>query len=143
MLIKKQKKRRIYCILRRAKSKKGEGYIDIVVLTIVSMLVLCTMLAVAPVFITKLNLDSYANELAREAEIAGRVGQETTQRLDMLNDIRGLNPDVAWDRNGQIQIGQDVTVTVTTVVDIGFFTFGSIPITLTSTATGTSEVLWK
>jgi len=36
MHIKKQKKRRIYCILRRAKSKKGEGYIDIVVLTIVS-----------------------------------------------------------------------------------------------------------
>jgi hypothetical protein len=101
------------------------------------------MLAVAPVFITKLSLDNYANELAREAEIAGRVGVETTQRLGRLNEIRGLNPAVAWDRNGQVQIGQDVTVTVTTVVDISFFTFVNIPITLTSTATGTSEVLWK
>jgi len=129
--------------LRRLKSKKGEGYIDVVVLTIVSMLVLCTMIAVAPVFITKLSLDNYANELAREAEIAGRVGVETTQRLGRLNETKGLNPDVSWDRTGQIQIGQDVSVTVTTVVDIGFFTFGNIPITLRSTATGTSEVLWK
>jgi hypothetical protein len=136
-------KRKMRPALRRLKSKKGEGYIDVVVLTIVSMLVLCTMIAVAPVFITKLSLDNYANELAREAEIAGRVGAETTQRLGRLNEIKGLNPNVAWDRTGQIQIGQDVTVTVTTVVDIGFFTFGSIPITLTSTATGTSEVLWK
>ncbi|MCL2637498.1 MAG: DUF4320 family protein [Oscillospiraceae bacterium] len=130
-------------MLRRAKSKKGEGYIDVVVLTIVSMLVLCTLLAVAPVFIAKMNLDTYANELSREAEISGRVGAETTQRLDRLNEIKGLNPDVAWDRIGRIQIGQDVTVTVSTVVDIGFFSFVAIPITLTSTATGTSEVLWK
>jgi len=143
MLEKRQKKRRIYYILRRAKSKKGEGYIDVVVLTIVSMLVLCTLLAVAPVFIAKMNLDTYANELSREAEISGRVGAETTQRLDRLNEIKGLNPDVAWDRIGRIQIGQDVTVTVSTVVDIGFFSFVAIPITLTSTATGTSEVLWK
>jgi hypothetical protein len=39
MLIKRQRKRRIYCILRRLKSKKGEGYIDVVVLTIAAMLV--------------------------------------------------------------------------------------------------------
>ncbi|MDR2559932.1 MAG: DUF4320 family protein [Oscillospiraceae bacterium] len=143
MLVKRQKKRRFYYLLRRAKSKKGEGYIDVVVLTIAAMLVLCTILAVLPVFIAKMNLDTYANELAREAEISGRVGAETNQRLNRLNEIKNLNPNVAWDRTGRIHIGQDVTVTVTTVVDIGFFTFVSIPITLTSTATGTSEVLWK
>jgi hypothetical protein len=98
-------KRKMRPALRRLKSKKGEGYIDVVVLTIAAMLMLCTMIAVAPVFITKLSLDNYANELAREAEIAGRVGMETTQRLGRLNETKGLNPDVAWDRTGQIQIG--------------------------------------
>ena len=139
-----KKRRRIFkIIMRRAKSKKGDGYMDVVVMTIAAMLVLCTMLAVTPVFLTKLSLDNYANELAREAEIAGRVGTETTQRLARLNEIKGVNPAVSWDRTGRIQIGQDVTVTVSRTVDIGFFSFGSIPIRLTSTATGTSEVLWK
>jgi hypothetical protein len=107
------------------------------------MLVLSTIITVTPIFLTKLTLDNYANELAREAEIAGRVGSETTERLSRLNEIRGLDPTVAWSETGQIQIGNDVTVTVSRTVDIGFYVFGSIPITLTSTATGTSEVLWK
>jgi hypothetical protein len=37
MLVKKQRKRRIFYILHRLKSKKGEGYIDMVVLTIVTI----------------------------------------------------------------------------------------------------------
>ena len=138
-----KKKRRLFHITRRAKSKKGEGFIDIVILTLAAMLVLATIITVTPIFLTKLTLDNYANELAREAEIAGRVGTETTHRLAVLNDIKGLNPAVAWDKTGQFQIGTDVTVTVSTTVDIGFYVFGSIPLRLSSTATATSEVLWK
>lgn len=141
--LRQKKRRRIFRIIRCLNSKRGEGYIDVIIMTIAAMLVLCTMLAVAPVFLTKLTLDNYANELVREAGIAGRVGQETTHRLNHLNDIKGLEPTVIWDRTGRIQIGQDMTVTVTTTVDMGFYVFGSMPITLTSTATGTSEVLWK
>lgn len=148
--IRQKKRRRLYAInwrqhllIHRAKSKKGEGYIDVVIMTIAAMLIFATMLAVTPVFLTKLSLDNYANELAREAEIAGRVGTETSQRLTRLNEIKGVNPAVSWNKTGKIQIGQDVTVTVTKTVNIGFYVFGSIPIRLTSTATGTSEVLWK
>lgn len=134
-----QKKR----VSNRLKSKKAEGYIDVVVMCIAAMLVFATMLAVTPIFLTKLSLDNYANELAREAEIAGRVGTETTERLQRLNETKGLNPTVTWDKTGRVQIGQDVTVTVQATVDIGFYVFGNIPIRLSSTATGTSEVLWK
>ena len=130
-------------MIKQLKSNKGEGYIDIVIMTIAAMLVLATIITVTPIFLTKLTLDTYASELAREAEIAGRVGTETTHRLNVLNDIKGLEPTVTWSRNGRFQIGTDVTVTVSTTVDIGFYVFGSIPITLTSTATGTSEVFWK
>ena len=130
-------------MIKRLKSKNGEGYIDIVIMTIAAMLVLATIITVTPIFLTKLTLDNYANELAREAEIAGRVGSETTQRLNRLNEIKDLNPTVTWSDTGQFQIGTDVTVTATTTVDIGFYVFGSIPITLTSTADATSEVFWK
>jgi len=140
---KRHKKRRLYLLFRRVKSRKWESYIDIVIMTLAAMLVLVTMITVTPVFLTKLSLDNYANELAREAEIAGRVGSETSQRLVVLNDIKGVNPAVSWSKTGQFQIGTDVMVTVSKTVDIGFYVFGSIPITLKSTATATSEVLWK
>jgi hypothetical protein len=42
-----------------------------------------------------------------------------------------------------IQLNNEVTVTLTLQYDIGFFNFGSFPITLTSKATGKSEVYWK
>jgi len=141
--IKHKKRRKLYKIICRVKSRKGESYIDIVIMTLAAMLVLVTMITVTPVFLTKLALDNYANELAREAEIAGRVGSETSQRLVVLNDIKGVNPAVSWSKTGQFQIGTDVMVTVSKTVDIGFYVFGSIPITLKSTATATSEVLWK
>jgi len=140
---KRHKKCRLYLLFRRVKSRKGESYIDIVIMTLAAMLALATMITVTPVFLTKLALDNYANELAREAEIAGRVGSETSQRLVVLNDIKGVNPAVSWSKTGQFQIGTDVMVTVSKTVDIGFYVFGSIPITLKSTATATSEVLWK
>jgi len=130
-------------IYNRLNSKRGEGYIDIVILTIAAMLVLTTIINVTPIFLTKLTLDNYANELAREAEIAGRVGAETTERLNRLNEIKGVNPTVTWNRTGQFQMGTNATVTVRTQVDIGFYVFGSIPITLESTANATSEVFWK
>ena len=50
----------------------------------------------APVYITKQQLDTYAVELVREAEIAGRVGTETTRRAAALTDSTGLDPDIRW-----------------------------------------------
>jgi hypothetical protein len=48
MLKSNQKKRRrlLFKLFRRAKSNRGEGYIDVVVMTITAMLVLCTILSV-------------------------------------------------------------------------------------------------
>lgn len=130
-------------MFNKLKSRKGSGYIDIVILCIVMMMFLVGLLNIAPVFIMKMSLDTYANELIREFEIAGRVDTETTNRLVRLNEVKNLNPNVSWTKTGKVQIGSDVTVTVTKVVDIGFSTFGSFPITLKSTAVGTSEVFWK
>ncbi|MEG0688465.1 MAG: DUF4320 family protein, partial [Hungatella sp.] len=85
-----------------------------------------------------------AAELCREAEIAGRVGNETTLRAQVLTQKTGLNPDISWSRSGKIQLNQEFTVTVTVQTDLGLFGgFGSFPVTLKAQASGKSEVYWK
>ena len=54
------------------KRRSGEGYIDVCVLVVCAMLVLALVVRVLPVYITKQQLNTYAVELVREAEIAGR-----------------------------------------------------------------------
>lgn len=126
------------------KNRPGEGYIDTCVLVVASMLVLAFVLQVLPVFIAKQQLDTYAVELMREAEIVGRVGSETTLREKVLNERMGIEPEVVWSKSGTIQLNQEVTVTVRLEEDIGLFgEFGSFPITLTAQVTGKSEVYWK
>ena len=102
-----------------------------------AMLVLALVVRVLPVYITKQQLDTYAVELVREAEIAGRVGTETTRRAAALTDSTGLDPDIRWSATGRIQLNDEVTVTLTLETDIGLFGgLGSFPITLTAEATG-------
>ena len=51
--------------------------------------------------------------------------------------------DIRWSRTGRIQLNEEVTVTLTLDVDIGFGGLGSFPIELTAQASGRSEVYWK
>ena len=121
-------------LLKRLKSTRGEGYIDISVAVLVVMILLVAVI----------KINNYANELCREAEIAGRVGTETTTRLDRLNESHpDLNPTNTWSKTGNIQIGNTFTVTVSTTYDFSFFVFSTTPITISATAEGTSEVFWK
>jgi len=131
-------------VLKLLKSRCGEGYIDVAVLVLCVMLVIALAVSVLPVFVTKNKLDAYASELCREAEIAGRVGSETTLRAQVLTEKTGLTPNISWSKNGRLQLNEEFTVTVTLETDIGLFGgFGSFPITLKAQATGKSEVYWK
>ncbi len=129
---------------RYFKKRRGEGYIDVCVMIVSALLVIAFALQVLPVFIAKQQLDTYATELVREAEIAGCVGSETTRREEALNERMNIAPVVDWSQYGRIQLNHEVTVTVTMRKDIGLFGgFGSFPVTLTAQATGKSEVYWK
>lgn len=131
-------------MLKVLKTKGGEGYIDVAVLVLCSMLVIALAVKVFPVYIAKNQLDTFTSELCREAEIAGRVGCETTQRAQVLREKTGLNPVISWSKTGKIQLNEEFTVTVSMQTDIGLFgSFGSFPITLIAQATGKSEVYWK
>lgn len=121
------------------KRRSGEGYIDVCVLVVCAMLVLALVVQVLPVFIAKQQLDTYAVELVREAEIAGCVGTETSRRAAALTDSTGLDPDIQWSQSGRIQLNEEVTVVLTLDMDIGLFGgLGSFPITLTAEACGKS-----
>lgn len=125
-------------------NKKGEGYIDTVVLVLCAMLVIALAVRVYPVYILKLQLDNFADELVREAEIAGRVGSETSDRERVLNEKTGLYPSVSWSKTGNIQLNEEVTVTLTLERNIGLFGgFGSFPVHLKARASGKSEVYHK
>ncbi len=125
------------------KSKRGEGYFDIVIVVLVVVMVIALIMAVAPVVSAKIQLDNYADELVREAEIAGRIGSETTARAQVLSEKTGIIPKIAWSRVGKIQLNQEFTVTLTYQMNIGFGEFGSFPITLAAKASGRSEIYWK
>ena len=144
---------KLFALLRLDKLFEGSVFgqswlwclIPVVLAPIVpTMLVLALVVRVLPVYVAKQQLDTYAVELVREAEIAGRVGTETNRRAAALTDSTGLDPDIRWSRTGRIQLNDEVTVTLTLDMDIGLFGgLGSFPITLTAEATGKSEVYWK
>lgn len=133
--------RQIRKILR---DKRGEGYIDVAVMVLCVMLVIALGVRLFTIFITKMQVDNFADELAREAEISGRVGSETSNRQRVLEERTGIHPTVQWSRTGNLQLNEEVTVTVTIQKDLGLFgNFGSFPITIRARASGKSEVYWK
>lgn len=100
------------------KRHSGEGYIDVCVLVVCAMLVLALAVRILPVFVAKQQLDTYAVELVREAEISGRVGTETSRRAAALTDSTGLDPNIRWSKTGRIQLNEEVTVTLTLDMDV-------------------------
>lgn len=108
------------------------------------MLVVAFAIHVLPIYSLKQQLDTYAAELVREAEIAGCVGVETSHYAEELNRRMGFVPEVHWSQTGRIQLNGEVSVTVTLQRDVGLFGgLGSFPIPLTGKASGKGQVYWK
>lgn len=126
------------------KDKRGEGYIDAAVIVFCVMLVTALGVRLFPIFTAKIQLDNFADELVREAEISGRVGSETTGRQSVLEEKTGIHPAVYWSSGGNIQLNEEVTVTLVLQKDLGLFgKFGLFPVTIRARASGKSEVYWK
>ena len=69
------------------KDKKGEGYIDGVVVVLIAVLGIAFALNVYPVFVAKSNLNQFASEVIREAEISGQVGSSVNERIEKLEKM--------------------------------------------------------
>ena len=127
------------------KSKRGEGYIDVAIGLLCLMLVVALAVSFLPVFTAKQQLDIFAAEIVRQAEIVG--GTDVSSRISDMKTETGLDPEIRWDcddyRGKKVQLNGDIEVTLTETVDIGFFVFGSFPIEIRAKATGKSEVYYK
>lgn len=132
-------------IKRIGKSRRGEGYIDTAVGILCLLLVVALAMVLFPVFMKKQKLDTFAQEIVRQAEITGSIGVQG--RIEEMKAETGLDPVILWDcdyySGNRIQLNGDITVTLRQRVDIGFFVFGSFPIELQSKASGKSEVYYK
>ena len=128
---------RSHRLWRALSERRGEGYVDVIVLVLCAVMVLALAMRVLPIFIQKQQLDTFATELVREAEVSGRVGTETSRRAAVLSEKTGLYPDILWSSHGRIQLNEEDT-------NIGLFgEFASFPVTLRAQAAGKSEVYWK
>ncbi len=127
------------------RSGKGEGYVDVAIGIFCLMLVVAMAASFLPVFTTKQQLDLFAAEIVREAEIAG--GTNVSARIGAMCQQTGLNPQIDWDcdyfSGNRVQLNGDISVTLTDTVEIGFFVFGRFPIQIRARASGKSEVYYK
>ena len=119
-------------IRKIVRDKRGEGYIDVAVMVLCVMLVIALGVRLFPIFITKMQVDNFADELVREAEISGRVGSETSNRQRVLEERTGIHPTVQWSRTGNLQLNEEVTVTVTTGCRQSAFLRGSFSCVMTA-----------
>lgn len=127
------------------RNRRGEGYIDTAVGILCLMLVVALGMTLFPVFMKKQQLDSFADEIVRQAEITGSTN--VSGRIEQMKAETGLDPQIRWDcdyfSGNRVQLNGDIQVTLTQRVDIGFFVFGSFPIELKAKASGKSEVYYK
>lgn len=130
--------------MKLLRSKRGEMLVTVSVVLMVAMTVVAFSTKLYPVFLHKQQLDTYAGELCRVAEISGRVGDETVAKEEKLDAEMKISPNVAWNTSGKVQLNGEITVTCTMTENIGLWGgFGSFPITIQGRATGQSEVYWK
>lgn len=122
------------------KDKKAEAMIDTAVFLIVIMLTVAVVLKIYPVFTLKQNLDYFADELIRTAEIYGEIGSVTNDKEKELKHITNVNPEVDWSTSGKVNLGDKIEVTLTYEYELGNFDiFGKMPVTIKSKSVGQSE----
>ena len=132
------------------KSRRGEGYIDTVIMVIGAMMLIVLALNIFSFFAIKQDLDHYAREMARAASMAGRTDDATLNiRRDELTAQTGLHPTITftakyfdfYDRT--VQLGDTITVTLTLQTTLRGFGVFNIPLTLTARHSGLSQRYWE
>ena len=127
------------------REKRGEGYIDIAVGILCLMLVIALAVSLFPAFMAKQQLDRFADEIVRQAEIMGSTS--VNRRIEELREETGLDPEISWDcdyfEGSKVQLNGDISVTMTCRINLGFFQFGSFPVEIRARASGKSEVYYK
>lgn len=132
------------------KSKRGDGYIDVAVMVLVSAMVLAIAVNIFGLVMQKQKLDYFAKELLSTAGVYGRISTETTSRYNELAEQTGLSPTVSWTAayydnvSKEVQLGDTIQLKLTSKVNFqGTGEFIPIPVTLISGGSTLSQRYWK
>ncbi len=131
------------------KSKKGEGYIDVVIGIFAMMMVLVVVLNIFQFMTLKQDLDEISGQLIETATFNGCFDGEFDERVESLQN-QFFDFNVRTDAESyfnatyeRVQLGDQMGVFVsvqTYVQGLGMF---RIPVTVTSHRSGISEKYWK
>ena len=136
-------------------NERGEAtYINSVVYILIVVVMLTVIMDVLAVIMTKQKLDSAADQVTRQIQLAGKVDDDTESLLNYLSGDVGKADSITYSidttyitKDGcptAIQLGTPFYLTLTADVNLGgFWELIGIPITLQSKAAGVSERYWK
>lgn len=137
-------------MIKLLKSKRGEGYIDTIVVVLTSMMIIIIAINVFSLVTLKQSLDYFSRELLNTASTYGRISTEVNDRYNELKTQTGLSPTVTWSAqyyditDKKVQLSDKITVTLTLQTNFqGTGEMTIIPLTLTSNGSTLSERYWK
>lgn len=136
-------------LIKIVKSKRGDGYIDVVVTVLVFMMLLVLALNVFSFLTLKQDMDYYSKEMIYTATAYGKTTGEVNVRKSELTEETGFSPVVSWQTtyfnssSKTVQYGDSITVTLTYKTYFKGFGVFKIPITLTTKYSGLSMKYWK
>lgn len=131
------------------KNKRGDGYIDVVISVLVSMMMIVLILNVFSFMTVKQDMDYFAKEMITCAAANGTTAGRVNTRYYELVAETGIAPTVVWNTNyfnasqRTVQLGDTITVTLTLQSKVRGLGVISIPVTLTAKHSGISQKYWK
>lgn len=132
-------------------NNSGEGYLELIIIMVVSITLICSFIEIIPIFIKKQYLDYMAQSLARTIEITGSKGSIYDKELDRLKSETGLDPSIDIEGDfidDKLQLRERFTITLkdnvsVKIIEPSFAPPVEIKIPISRTITGISEVYWK
>jgi len=128
------------------KSKRGEGYIEVVIGVFCSVFLLVFIINAFTFIVLKQNMDYYTKELLKQATIDGQISTNVTMRQNQLTAETGITPtSVAWNTTyfnasqKTVQFGEKIELTITYRTTFKGFGIFEIPVTLTAKHSALSQ----
>ncbi len=131
------------------KCKKGDGYIDVVISVLVTMMMIVLILNVFSFLTLKQDMDYFAKEMINCAAANGTTTGRVNTRYYELVAETGIAPTVSWNTayfnasQRTVQLGNTIQVTLTVSSRVRGLGVISIPVTLTAKHSGISQKYWK
>ncbi|MFA6730585.1 MAG: DUF4320 family protein [Candidatus Izemoplasmatales bacterium] len=131
------------------KNKRGDGYIDVVISVLVSMMMIVLILNVFSFMTVKQDMDYFAKEMINCAAANGTTTGRVNTRYYELVAETGIAPAVVWNTSyfnasqQTVQLGDTITVTLVLQSRVRGLGVISIPVTLTAKHSGISQKYYK